>query len=109
MGRLILTVRTLERAHCRGRGHRCHARHDGGGGGDCAEFVAVMSRKVHASYTPEQVKNSFKVGTRERGEGVLVHRGTSSVVLRFLRARHRTDTSRLATCSTPSRRTAQSG
>ena len=27
------------------------------------EFVAVMSRKVNASYTPDQVKNAFKVGS----------------------------------------------
>lgn len=26
-----------------------------------AEFVAVMSRKVNASYTAEQVKSAFKV------------------------------------------------
>jgi len=27
-----------------------------------AEFVAVMSRKVNASYTADQVKSAFKVG-----------------------------------------------
>lgn len=47
-----------------------------------AEFVAVMSRKVNASYTADQVKSAFKVGVTYcelRGEareilpGALVH------------------------------------
>lgn len=33
------------------------------------EFVAVMSRKVNASYTAEQVKSAFKV--RVKGEGYI--------------------------------------
>ena len=34
---------------------------DNNGEIDFEEFVAVMSRKVNATYTPEEVKNSFKV------------------------------------------------
>ncbi|KAG5181620.1 hypothetical protein JKP88DRAFT_257924 [Tribonema minus] len=34
---------------------------DNNGEIDFQEFVAVMSRKVNASYTPEQVKGAFKV------------------------------------------------
>jgi len=34
---------------------------DGNGDIDFEEFVAVMSRKVNATYTSEQVKNAFKV------------------------------------------------
>ncbi len=34
---------------------------DGNGNIDFEEFVAVMSRKVEASYTSDQVKNAFKV------------------------------------------------
>jgi calmodulin len=34
---------------------------DGNGTIDFEEFVAVMSRKVEASYTADQVKNAFKV------------------------------------------------
>jgi calmodulin len=34
---------------------------DGNGNIDFEEFVAVMSRKVEASYTADQVKNAFKV------------------------------------------------
>lgn len=34
---------------------------DGDGDIDFEEFVAVMSRKVNASYTSDQVKDSFKV------------------------------------------------
>jgi len=34
---------------------------DGSGEIDFEEFVAVMSRKVNANYTPEQVRQSFKV------------------------------------------------
>lgn len=34
---------------------------DGNGTIDFEEFVAVMSRKVNATYTSEQVKSAFKV------------------------------------------------
>eukprot|EP00695_Tsukubamonas_globosa_P003449 TRINITY_DN641_c0_g1_i1.p1 TRINITY_DN641_c0_g1~~TRINITY_DN641_c0_g1_i1.p1 ORF type:complete len:140 (+),score=53.67 TRINITY_DN641_c0_g1_i1:54-422(+) len=34
---------------------------DGSGDIDFQEFVTVMSRRVHAEYTPEQLKNAFKV------------------------------------------------
>ena len=34
---------------------------DGNGDIDFEEFVAVMSRKVNASYTSDQVKSAFKV------------------------------------------------
>ena len=34
---------------------------DGNGDIDFEEFVSVMSRKVNASYTADQVKNAFKV------------------------------------------------
>jgi calmodulin len=34
---------------------------DGNGDIDFEEFVAVMSRKVNASYTSDQVKSAFKI------------------------------------------------
>ena len=34
---------------------------DNNGEIDFDEFVAVMSRKVNANYTPSQVKNAFKI------------------------------------------------
>jgi calmodulin len=42
---------------------------DSNGEIDFEEFVAVMSRKIQADYTAEDVKNSFKVfeGTAPRG------------------------------------------
>lgn len=45
-----------------------------------AEFVAVMSRKVHASYTPEQVKNAFKVCHAGAARGARVCRPLLRVV-----------------------------
>jgi len=43
---------------------------DGSGDIDFAEFVAVMSRKVQAEYTPDQLKAAFRVfETEELGNG----------------------------------------
>lgn len=42
-------------------GHICTLILDGNGDIDFEEFVTVMSRKVNATYTSEQVKNAFKV------------------------------------------------
>lgn len=37
----------------------------------CPEFVAVMSRKVQATYTSEEVKNAFKVFEGASPEGFI--------------------------------------
>ena len=42
---------------------------DGNGDIDFEEFVAVMSRKVNATYTSDQVKGAFKVFEGKNGSG----------------------------------------
>lgn len=46
---------------------------DNNGEIDFEEFVAVMSRKVNASYTPEQVKHAFKTFENEEDGGSTGH------------------------------------
>mmetsp|Transcript_10399 Transcript_10399/g.16969 ORF Transcript_10399/g.16969 Transcript_10399/m.16969 type:complete len:115 (+) Transcript_10399:348-692(+) len=53
---------------------------DSNGEVDFEEFVAVMSRKVNAKYTSEQVQNAFRVFEDKKSPGVIMPRALEQLL-----------------------------
>ena len=48
-----------------------------------AEFVAVMSRKVNASYTPDQVKKAFKIFEKNAPPGYIRAKDLQEALIQY--------------------------